>query len=773
MQINTYHIHIGGLVQGVGFRPFACRMARLFNINGWVSNTNNGVHITCTANTKAVEDFYQSLIKDAPANAIITHHQMQQIATDFFIGFTIRQSSNEESPDLLLTPDVAICSTCSHELMTFKNKREQYPFITCLHCGPRYSITTALPYDRARTTMNYLQMCPQCLAEYNNIENRRHYCQTNSCPQCAIPMYFYSSAKKCISTQPAEIINLCIEELNRGSIVAVKGTGGYLLLCDAANLQTIARLRLRKHRPAKPFALLYANLKMADADVQLRSYEIAALKDKAAPIVLCTLKITKEKNIVSVSIAPGLDKIGIMLPNSPLLLLIATAFAKPLIATSANISASPIIYNDKDALENLFDLADFVLAYNRDIVTPQDDSVMQFTEAGQKIILRRSRGLAPNYFPHSMPLVKETVLAMGAELKSAFALQHQKNIYISQYLGNQATLESQSCFKETLQHLTAMIKAAPQNILIDTHPGYFVSQYGIQMAEEKNIPVIAIQHHKAHFAAVLAENNLLQTKEKVLGFIWDGTGYGDDGHVWGSEVFIFENKEMKRATHLLYFPQLLSDKMSKEPRLSALSLLKNSPGKQFIIEKHFSKTAWQYYQQLLQQPAQLSTSSMGRFLDGIAAILGIRLYNTYEGEAAMQLEVLARSCKQKPLGYYSIPLLATGLDWHPFITALTEDFLNKKNCAAIAWKVFFSLAKMVEQVSDYFKIDSIAFSGGVFQNALLYDLLVSILQHKRTLYFHRQLSPNDECISFGQLACFSLQQAAKQSIKKRIESVGV
>lgn len=773
MQINTYHIHIGGLVQGVGFRPFACRMARLFKINGWVSNTNNGVHITCTASTKAVEDFYHALINEAPANAIITHHQMQETSAAYFADFIIKQSSNEANPDLLLTPDIAICSTCSQELGTLKNKRQQYPFITCLHCGPRYSIITALPYDRARTTMSFLQMCTSCLAEYNNIENRRHYSQTNSCPQCAIPMYFYSAAKKCISTQAGEIINLCMEELNLGSIIAVKGTGGYLLLCDASNLKTIAALRLRKHRPAKPFALLYADIKMADTDVQLRSVEINALKDKAAPIVLCPLKFTKEKSIFSEAIAPGLDKIGIMLPNSPLLLLLATTFAKPLIATSANINASPIIYKDKDAVENLFELADFVLAYNRTIVTPQDDSVMQFTDAGQKIILRRSRGLAPNYFPHSMPLVKETVLAMGAELKSAFALQHQKNIYISQYLGNQATLESQTCFKETLQHLTVIIKAAPQNILIDTHPGYFVSQFGIEMAEEKNIPVTAIQHHKAHFAAVLAENNLLQTKEKVLGFIWDGTGYGDDGQVWGSEVFIFENTEMNRATHLLYFPQLLGDKMSKEPRLSALSLLKNSPGKQFIIEKYFTKTAWQYYQQLIEQPTQLSTSSMGRFLDGIAAILGIRLYNTYEGEAAMQLEVLARSCKQKPTGCYAIPLLATGLDWNPLITALTEDYLNKKDCAAIAWKVFFSLAKMVEAVSEYFKIDRIAFSGGVFQNALLNDLLVTLLQHKRTLYFHRQLSPNDECISFGQLACFNLQQAAKQSIKKRIESVAV
>ena len=272
---------------------------------------------------------------------------------------------------------------------------------------------------------------------------------------------------------------------------------------------------------------------------------------------------------------------------------------------------------------------------------------------------------------------------------------------------------------------------------------------------------------------MLAENKLLETKEPVLGFIWDGTGYGDDGQIWGGEVFIYQHKEMDRVAHLNYFPQLLGDKMSKEPRLSALSLLKNFPNKQFIIQKYFSKQEWQYYQQVLQQPTTLFTSSMGRFLDGIAALLGIRLYNTYEGEAAMQLEALARTCSYKPYDYYSIPIVNDHLDWNTFLIELLEDWQQKEDNSIIAWKVYFSLAKMIALVSNHFYIDKIAFSGGVFQNALLNDLLIERLSYKRKLFFHQQLSPNDECIGFGQLACFSIHQKSEKKIINKKDKIAL
>ena len=759
--MHTYHIHINGLVQGVGFRPFVCRQAAIFLVNGWVSNTNDGVHIECSTTPDVFNEFYHALISEPPANAIITHHHYTEVAEKTFTGFIIRHSSHEQKPDLLLTPDIAVCDECKNEISNKNNKRFQYPFTTCLKCGPRYSITTALPYDRENTSMNPLHMCNSCREEYFDISNRRHFSQTNSCSNCAIPMHFYSSPETCLSSDPEEVVEFAISELNRGCIVAVKGIGGYLLLCDATSDSAIALLRNRKQRPAKPFALMYPNLALAAQDVNLRSFEVKALQEKSAPIVLCELKHFSKTGICKEAIAPGLYKIGLMLPCSPLLYMISEHFGKPLIATSGNISGSPIIYNDKDALQNLFGIADYILTYERDIVVPQDDSVMQFSDRGQKIILRRSRGLAPNYFPNPFGPSAKGVLAMGAELKSAFALLDKNNLFVSQYLGDQGTIESQDCFQDTMKHVCSLLKADPAQILVDKHPAYFVSLYGKDIANTTGKHITSIQHHKAHFGAVLAENNLFDTKDPVLGFIWDGTGYGDDGNIWGSEIFIYENREMQRVAHLRYFPQLLGDKMSKEPRLSALCLLANDPQKQFVVQKYFSTQAWQYYQQLLQQPGSILTGSMGRLLDGIAAMLGIRLYNTYEGEAALQLESLARNAAWKPSEYYSIPLINTDLDWSKLIAGVLDDLNRKTDTATIAWKVFFSLAKLVEQMSEHYGINNLAFSGGVFQNALLIDIIIERLSYRKKLFFHQQLSPNDESIGFGQLACFSIARSKK------------
>jgi hydrogenase maturation protein HypF len=567
----------------------------------------------------------------------------------------------------------------------------------------------------------------------------------------------YSSSKECQSSNAEKILHEVNAALQKGRIVAVKGIGGYLLLCDATNETAVHSLRTRKQRPAKPFALLYPNIKMADADVVLHSYEINALHDKSAPIVLCRMKANSGNTICKEMIAPGLDKIGLMLPCSPLLFLIAEAFGKPLIATSGNISGSPIIYTDRGALMNLFEVADHILTYEREIVAPQDDSVLQFTHSGQKIVLRRSRGLAPNYFPNPFTPAQDVVLATGGELKSAFALLDEKNLYISQFLGDQGSLESQTSFKKTLQHFTTLLKTTPQHIVIDKHPGYFVSQLGKEIASEKNIAVTAVQHHKAHFGAVLAENNLMDIDEPVLGFIWDGTGYGDDGQIWGGEIFMYEDRQMERVASLDYFPQLLGDKMSKEPRLSALSLLKNFPAQQQLLQKYFSAQEWKYYQQLIQQSDSLLTSSMGRFLDGIASILGVCQHNSYEGEAAMKLEVLAESCLEISTDYYPIQLQKNRIDWSPFISALLHDIEEEKDVAVIAWKVFYSLYKMIAQLTGQFNATHVAFSGGVFQNALLVNLLTENMGAETKLFFHRQLSPNDECIGFGQIACFEME----------------
>jgi hydrogenase maturation protein HypF len=764
--MKTYHIHISGQVQGVGFRPYVYKLAQSMGVNGWIGNSNDGVHIELSAEEEMAVRFYHAIINNPPAHSIITSHQIHEILLREFKSFDIKESIFNHQPNLLFTPDIAICDECSNEVLRSGNRWFNYPFTTCLHCGPRYSIISGLPYDRINTTMAPLALCCDCNSEYNDVYSRRHYSQTISCTNCAVPMHLYNSNGDEISTENEKILSTTIHLLQQGNIVAIKGIGGYLLLCDATNDFPIAVLRKRKHRPEKPFALLYPDIDTIQSDVELSTSEFEALENSTAPIVLCNLKSEPETRICSDAIAPGLKKIGVMLPYAPLLLLISTSFKKPLVATSGNVSGSPIVYKDEDALSLLNEITDFIVTYEREIVAPQDDSVMQFTPGNQKIILRRSRGLAPTYYPNPFQ-TSESILAMGGELKSAFALAHQQNLYISQFLGDQESIESQQAYSETLDHLLKILQAEPDQILIDKHPGYFVSTYGKEKAVTENIPLYSIQHHEAHFGAVLAENNLLQSGEPVLGIVWDGAGYGDDEQVWGGECFIYEDKEMHRVVHLDYFPQLLGDKMNKEPRLSALSLLRNFLLKQELIEKRFSKKEWEFYQKQIQRPAQLLTSSMGRFLDGLASILGICQFNSYEGEAALKLEALASNYRHHSFEYYPMSIVNNRLQHDLMLSYLFEDLDNKNDVSLIAWKIFCSLAKAIENISLRFGIKKIAFSGGVFQNELLSDLINKSLGKKNELYFHQQLSPNDECIGFGQIACYEIERM-KQPIYNRL-----
>lgn len=767
--MTTYHIHINGQVQGVGFRPFVYKQAGQMGVQGWVSNSNDGVHVEFNATPDMAARFYHSLISDPPPNAIITHHHIDEVPLQSFTSFQIKESDTAAKPNLLFTPDIALCRECCEEVLVPGNRWSGYAFTTCLHCGPRYSIITELPYDRKATTMAPLPTCPNCVEEYNNVYNRRHFSQTISCSDCAIPMHLYRTTGEELFPKDCSMLNAATNLLREGAIIAVKGIGGYLLLCDAGNQGAITTLRERKHRPAKPFALLYPNIQKLKDDTEIHRTEIAALRDKSAPIVLCPLKPAPRHKLCTDLIAPGLSKIGVMLPYTPLLLLITEAFKTPLIATSGNISGSPIIYKDEEALEHLSPVADYLLTYDRAIVVPQDDSVVHFTGGRHKIILRRSRGLAPTYHPNPFPYTKETVLAMGGELKAAFALQQQSNIYVSQFLGNQEHLQSQEAYAETLAHLLKLLQAKPDLILVDKHPGYYVSALGKEKALIENVRLMEVQHHKAHFGAVLAENGLLGSAEPVLGVTWDGTGYGEDGQIWGGEFFLLQEGEMHRVAHLDYFPQLLGDKMSREPRLSALSLLRNLPAGLQALKSHFTEAEWNYYSKVIDQDTPLLTSSMGRFLDGVAALLGICIVNTYEGEAAMRMEALAATCRRQPKDYYPLPLVDGRLPFNELLARVVSDLEDKKSTASIAWKVFCSLAKAISKVAEHFGVRKIAFSGGVFQNALLTELVIEQLSQKAYLYFHRQLSPNDECIGFGQIACYELakKEESALAVKKK------
>jgi hydrogenase maturation protein HypF len=751
LKMSIYEIRIKGQVQGVGFRPFVYRLATELCLTGYVSNTNEGVLITLKSDEQELAFFCERLTNEAPNLAKITAISTQKTnkKTNFSAGFYITKSKNGQKNNVLLSPDFGICSTCKNELHNTKNRRLGYPFITCTYCGPRYSIIKKLPYDREHTSMDVFEMCKKCQNEYENVSDRRYYSQTNSCEKCGIKLSLFNAKNQLIANEKNAIISTTIAALTDGSIVAIKGIGGYLLICDAGNKLTISRLRKKKYRPTKPFAIMFPDLASIQKYAELRLSEKELLSNEVASIVLVSAAMP------SLSVA-GL--VGTMLPYTPLFEIISKQFGKPLIATSGNLSQSPIIYEDQKALDELSSIADYVLTNNRAIVVPQDDSVIRFTPTfNKKIILRRSRGLSPTFIlPTFIP--QSNVLAMGAMLKSTFTLTHQSNVYVSQYLGDLSDYDTLQSYRHTLSHFSEVLNFEANTILIDKHLAYPSSIIGQELADEKQLELVKIQHHEAHFAAVLAENNLLNSSENILGVIWDGTGLGNDGQIWGGEFFIHNAQSkvrFERVKHFDYFPNLMGDKMAREPRLSALSLCVDIPEAIHLIKSKFSDIEWKIYQKRLGQETLLQTSSVGRLFDGIASLLGISDTTSYEGEAAIDLEAAARSYFLQNNAINEGYFVGNEANTKDLIKGVLADLQINKSMAEIAAKVHFSMIKLIENVAIGLNIKKIAFSGGVWQNALLVDLAIQNLTDFE-LYFHQQLSPNDECISFGQVVVYEL-----------------
>lgn len=757
--MESKHIHIKGLVQGVGFRPHVYALATQLQLNGYVNNSSDGVHIVIAGHRKHTEQFLQQLQAHPPQHAVITHVAVQDIPLQVFDHFSIIESEDHVTPDLLLTPDLAMCELCRQELFDANNRRYHYPFITCIHCGPRYSIATALPYDRHNTTMESFEQCRHCKQEYVHPDNRRYFSQTNSCAECGITMQLFEPGNDYLPLETEEILNAIHTALGDGKIVAVKGIGGFLLMCDARNPTAISVLRKRKHRPSKPLAIMYPSLEMIKTQVALTSAEEEMLLDSRAPIVLCRPNEKASETLALASISPGLNRIGIMIPYAPLLALIAEKFGAPLVATSGNVSGAPIIYENDAALNALSPVADLILLHNRDIVTPQDDSVVQFSDKHQQfIMLRRSRGWAPGYYPNTLPDTHERVLATGGELKGSFALQFGNKCYLSQYLGDQSFFEAQDSYQHTLQHLSRLLKFEPDQILIDKHPAYEVGAYGKQLSHIKATGLHKMLHHEAHVAAVLSENTLLQQEFPILGLAWDGTGYGSDGAIWGSEAFVYHFGSFNRVAHLDYFPILMGDKMSKEPRLSALVLIHGHDDVAELLEHKFDASSWKLYKNALKQLDMPQTSSMGRLLDGIASLLGLIDISRYEGHAAMLLQAAAEKCLTVP-PVYPLPVKDECIQWQPMIDLIIEDLRAGTPKENIAKAVHISLANLLIQLADQHHLTHIAVSGGVWQNALLVDLAIdAAIAAGKTIHFHKQVSPNDECIALGQLALHSIRQ---------------
>ena len=765
--MQTWHIHIKGQVQGVGFRPFVCLLAQQFQLTGWVNNDVDGVHIEFNAVKQKAINFLKTILDKPPILAQITAYDLTEISTKNFSSFDIKTSQNKGKPNLLLTPDAAICADCTKELLASDNRRNAYPFITCTNCGPRYSIIQRLPYDRPFTTMDRFKMCPNCQKEYENASNRRYYSQTNSCPACAIELTFHYCPSKVGDTlkvsptfPPLKLIEKVIQAWQAGKIVAIKGIGGYLLTCDASNETVVQILRQKKHRLSKPFAVMFPNFKLLQKELVVSKAEQELLTSIAAPIVL--LKNKKISDTLAPSIAPNLDYTGALLPYTPLYHLLLKKFDQPIIATSGNISNSPIIYDNEKAVKELSSLADFIITNNRKIAVPQDDSVVKFTDfKQQKIILRRSRGYAPTYINPKLKVSPTTILTMGAMLKSTFTLTHQSNLFISQYLGDLENFETEQSYQHTINHFLALFKTKPEIILLDKHPQYPSSIYGQALAAQFKLPSRGIQHHEAHFAAILGEHHLIDNQEPILGVIWDGTGLGNDGHIWGGEFFVYQNYQFERRHHLAYVDFILGDKMAKEPRISALSFCWGITEAMPILKEKFSKIEWSIYHKLLEKESALKTSSIGRLFDAIASLVGILDKQTYEGEAAMLLEIKALQYFQKNGLSANFSSFDENKDNFNFTTKdilrlLLADLRQEASTEYIAAHFHFLLVKYIENVAINQNIRQLAFSGGVFQNGLLVDLITHYLGDNFDLYFHKELSPNDENISFGQLVHYHI-----------------
>ena len=759
----TWTIFIQGQVQGVGFRPFVWRAALDRNLSGWVANGLDGVQIQIHAPEQQALDFQSYILKNAPETARITHTALTQNDDEpLFDSFTIRDSNHEGLNVLNITPDAALCPACRQEVHDPAHRRHRYPFTTCTVCGPRYSILEGLPYDRPLTTMQAFVMCDACQSEYERPTDRRYFSQTNSCQVCGVRMQLFH-CKTATTTSLESDMKPVLSAWQTGAVVAIKGIGGFLLTCDATNPSAVAALRARKRRPTKPFALMYPDLDSLQGDAEVSEAAQRHLQGTVAPIVLLDALETPRSGVDLAGVAPGLSRIGAMLPNAPLFDLLLRDFGKPIVATSGNISQTPILYEEEAALRDLSDIADCILIHNRRIAMPQDDSVVLVRASGQATWLRRARGLAPAFIQAGLSVPGPTVLAMGAEMKSTFTWAHQGNVHISQYLGDLSDYEVQERFRKVLGQLTGLFKAQPAVVTGDLHPGYFSTACGQMLAEQWQVPWVQVQHHQAHFAAVLAENNLLNTTEPVLGVIWDGTGLGDDGQIWGGEFFCFEGEATKsrrltRAAHFGYFPFLLGDKMPREPRLSALSICHGLDGAERVLRAKFSETEWKLYQKLPETKLP-GCSSVGRMFDAVSSLLGLADRVSYEGEAALLLEDLARRyCKQSGFAFDHACLQGVIAPGSPAIQTqnlfrhLLLDLNAGKDKAYIAAQFHAALIQIIGHIAHHLKIKKIAFSGGVFQNSLLLDMAEDYLSPDYQLFFHQQLSPNDENISFGQWA---------------------
>jgi len=731
-------IRVTGIVQGVGFRPFVYRLAQNFGLHGWILNDERGVLIEVQGTETALESFLEDLPVKVPAMA-----KIEEIVTNFIAlkedeAFIIKESISSADRATFISPDIATCSDCRNDLSNPENRRLGYAFTNCTNCGPRYSIIKDVPYDRPQTTMKPFLMCKSCQTEYDNPDDRRFHAQPNACQKCG-PLYelLDQSGNEMVVTDPLKMAHSFIKQ---GSILAVKGIGGYHLVCDAKNSSAVRSLRTRKIREDKPFAVMCGSIETARQICFLSPEEELLLNGPIGPIVL--LKKRAVETLAN-DIAGGNPYLGVMLPYAPVHFLLLDP-DDVWVMTSGNQSAEPIIYKDDEVYPKLKGIADYFLVHNREIHCRVDDSVVRVFRK-RPYLLRRSRGLAPA--PIHLHKDGLSVLACGGEAKNTFCLTKGREAFVSEHIGdleNQQTLQS---YQKSIEHYQRLFGIDPEVVVYDLHPEYLSTKYAKQLA----IPSIGVQHHYAHIASVLAEHNV---NDPVIGVAFDGTGYGDDGMLWGGEFLLADCHSYKRLAHCSYLPLPGGEKAIREPWRQAVWILQELYGVDFSSHKaNRIKNIPNGWELLLQATtkginAPLS-SSAGRLFDTAAALLGLRLYNNYEGQAAVELEMAAQGAVGEILPY---DITSTNeLDFRPTFAALTNRQATIGDLAAAFHTTMAdAIVVMIRRLHKMTGISTVALSGGVFQNMTLLQQVIRLLEMDFTILLNRQVPPNDGGLSLGQ-----------------------
>jgi hydrogenase maturation protein HypF len=743
-------VRVRGVVQGVGFRPFVLRLARAHTLAGWVQNGEDGVEIHLEGDEDRVRPFLAALEREAPPAASISVVQVEASDTVGVTTFTIRESRLGKRPTTRISPDLAVCPRCVAELFDPADPRHGYPYINCTDCGPRYSIVLGLPYDRVRTTMRQWPMDDACAGEYHDPESRRFHAQPVACPRCGPHLALRTGAST--GTGDALVIQAAAAMLREGSILAIKGIGGYHLACDARNGDAVRALRDRKFRKEKPFALMARDLSVAEQAVELPPGVRQLLAAPARPIVLARSRVLLD------GVAPDNDELGIMLPYAPLHYLLFAAGAPDLIVlTSANRSSEPIAYEDSDAIARLDGIADAFLMGERPIARRVEDSVARVGPLGP-VIVRRSRGYAPGAVA-SLPPGPPT-LALGADLKNTVTLVVDGQAFASQHIGDLDHYDAFRAFRETVQDLLAMYDIRPAELVVvhDAHPQYRSTSYAATL---EAADVRAVQHHRAHIASVLAERGALDLP--VLGVSFDGTGYGDDGSIWGGELFVGSvTSGFERIAHLRPAALVGGDAAAGFPPQAAagfldqLEALPDLTAPPFDLPERFTDAL-----RLARQPTRVfPTTSVGRLFDAAAALVGFTGSVSFEAQAAIWLEQLARQARDTMP--YPFPFEGHELDFRPLLGAVVRDRGRGRDPAQIARAfhagVAHGLAAALGRLAAAHDGEAVVVSGGVFQNQLLLAELADLLAAESVpLWSNATVPPNDGGISLGQaaLACTS------------------